>query len=102
MKHGERTGLAPGDGRARLEMAVEYLRREWRDGCRAGMTFDTAYGSVGRLREFAATEQIARDLGDVIAGMDAYRLLPPELRPARLTEIATAIKRLIPQVAVLE
>ncbi len=66
------------------------------------MTFDTAYGSVGRLREFAATEQIARDLGDVIAGMDAYRSLPPELRPARLTEIATAIKRLIPQVAVLE
>ena len=98
----ERTVLAPGDGRARLEMAVVLLRREWRDGCRAGMAFDTAAGSVRRLHEVAASEQIARDLAAVIADLDAYRSLPPDHRPTKLTEIATAIKRLIPQVAVLE
>jgi ATP-dependent DNA helicase RecG len=97
-----RTALAPGDGRARLETVVEMLRREWRGGCRAGNAFNAADASVRRLREVAASEQIARDLGDVIANLDQYRVLPEDRRPEKLTEIATAIKRLIPQVAALD
>src|SRR5688572_15012123 len=98
----EMTTLAPGDARSRLEMAVELLRREWRDGCPAGMAYRTALGSVRRLRPVAASEQIAGDLSRVIEDLDAYTTLPPERRPAALTEIATAIKRLIPEVARLE
>src|SRR5829696_5197997 len=100
--HTEITTLSPGDARSRLEMAVELLRREWRDGCPAGMAYQTALGSVRRLRPVAATEQIADDLRRVIDDLDAYMTLPPERRPAALTEIAAAIKRLIPEVASLE
>ena len=64
--HAEMTSLAPGDARSRLEMAVELLRREWRDGCPAGMAYQTALGSVRRLRPVAASEQIADDLSRVI------------------------------------
>src|SRR5215204_7740794 len=100
--HAEMSTLAPGDARSRLEMAVELLRREWRDGCPAGMAYQTALGSVRRLRPVAATEQIADDLRRVIDDLDGYMALPPERRPAALTEIAAAIKRLIPEVARFE
>ena len=100
--HAEMTSLAPGDARSRLEMAVELLRREWRDGCLAGMAYQTALGSVRRLRPVAASEQIADDLSRVIDGLEAYNTFPLERRPAALTEIATTIKRLIPEVARLE
>ena len=94
--------LSAGDGRARLETAVELLRREWRGGCHAGMAFETAAGSVGRLRELAASEQMVSDFAAVMADIAAYRSLPQDARPARLAEIAAAIKRLIPQVAALQ
>src|SRR5215211_1777715 len=100
--HAEMTTLLPGDARSRLEMAVVLLRREWRDGCPAGMAYQTALGSVRRLRPAAASEQIAHDLSRVIDDLNAYTALPPERRPAALTEIAAAIKRLIPEVARLE
>src|SRR5215217_9013290 len=100
--HAEMTTLAPGDARSRLETAVELLRREWRDGCPAGMAYQTALGSVRRLRPAAASEQIANDLSRVINDLDVYSTLPRERRPAALMEIATAIKRLIPEVAKLE
>src|SRR5215210_3335331 len=100
--HAEMTTLPPGDARSRLEMAIELLRREWRDGCSAGMAYQTALGSVRRLRPTAASEQIADDLSRVIDHLDAYTTLPRERRPAALTEIAAAIKRLIPEVARLE
>jgi ATP-dependent DNA helicase RecG len=100
--YAEMTTLSTGDARSRLEMAVELLRREWRDGCPAGMAYQTALGSVRRLRPVAATEQIADDLRRVIDDLDGYMALPPERRPAALTEIAAAIKRLIPEVARLE
>jgi hypothetical protein len=93
------TTLAPGDARSRLEMAVELLRREWRDGCPAGMAYQTALGSVRRLRPVAASEQIADDLSRVINELEAYATLPPDRRPAALTTIADAITRLIPLVA---
>jgi ATP-dependent DNA helicase RecG len=96
------TTLAPGDARSRLEMAVELLRREWRNGCPAGMAYQTALGSVRRLPSVAASEQVADDLSRVINDLDVYATLPRERRPAALTEIATAIKRLIPEVAKLE
>jgi hypothetical protein len=54
--HAEMTTLSPGEARSRLEMAVELLRREWRDGCSAGMAYQTALGSVRRLRPAAASE----------------------------------------------
>src|SRR5688572_18805924 len=98
----DNAALAPGDARSRLEMAVELLRREWRDGCPAGMAYQTALGSVRRLRPVAASEQIADDLRRVIDDLDAYTTLPRDRRPAALMEIATAIKRLIPEVARLE
>ena len=66
------------------------------------MAYQTALGSVRRLRPVAASEQIADDLSRVIDELDAYTTLPLERRPAALTEIATAIKRLIPEVARLE
>ena len=100
--HAEMTTLAPGDARSRLETAVDLLRREWRDGCPAGMAYQTALGSVRRLRPVAASEQIADDLSRVIDDLDAYTTLSPEHRPAALTKIATAIKRLIPEVARLD
>ena len=99
--HVDVTAFAPGDARARLEIAVDLLRREWRDGCPAGMAYQTALGSVRRLRGVAASEQVAGDLAVVIANLEAYGTLPPEHRPAALTEIATVIKRLVPQFAVL-
>src|SRR5688572_10655302 len=98
----EMTTLAPGAARSRLEMAVELLRREWRDGCPAGMAYQTALGSVRRLRPVAASEQIADDLSRVINDLDAYAAIPRERRPAALMEIAAAIKRLIPEVARLD
>src|SRR5687768_1895560 len=100
--HAEMTTFAPGDARSRLEMAVDLLRREWRDGCPAGMAYQTALGSVRRLRPVASSEQIADDLSRVIDDLDAYTALSPEHRPAALTKIATAIKRLIPEVARLD
>ena len=96
------TARAPGDARSRLEMAIQLLRREWSDGCPAGMAYQSAAGSVRRLRPIAASEQIADDLSRLIEDLDAYTTLPRERRPAALTEIATAIKRLIPEVARLE
>jgi NACalpha-BTF3-like transcription factor len=64
--------LPAGDGRARLETAVELLRREWRDGCRAGIAYRTTLGSVRRLRQIAASEQIAGDLARLIADLEAF------------------------------
>jgi restriction system protein len=98
----EMTTLTPRDARSRLETALEFLRREWRDGCRAGMPYQAALGSVRRLPAAAASEQIAADLSRVIDDLAAYTALPPERRPSALTEIAAAIKRLIPEVARLE
>jgi hypothetical protein len=94
--------LAPGDACSWLEMAVELLRREWRNGCPAGMAYQTALGSVRRLPSVAASEQVADDLSRVINDLDVYATLPRERRPAALTEISAAIKRLIPEVARLE
>jgi ATP-dependent DNA helicase RecG len=91
-----------GDARARLETAIELLRREWRDGCRAGISYRTVVGSVRRLGPLAASEQTAADLAKVIADLEAYEALPREARPAALTAIATAIKRLVPQMAMLD
>jgi ATP-dependent DNA helicase RecG len=101
VNHAEPPALAPGDGRARLETAVELLRREWRDGCRAGMAFETAAGSVRRLQAIAASEQMATDFAAVVADLEAYPSMPQDRRPAKLTEIAAGIKRLIPQVAAM-
>ena len=77
------TTLAPGDARSRLEMAVELLRREWRDGCPAGMAYQTALGSVRRLRPVAASEQIADDLSRIIEDLDAYTTLSPRAPSGR-------------------
>ncbi|MBA3450658.1 MAG: ATP-dependent DNA helicase RecG, partial [Chloroflexia bacterium] len=66
------------------------------------MSYRTALGSVRRLQEIAATEQTAGDLVTLLAELDGYQALPAEQRPAVLTQIAGAIKRLIPQIAVLE
>ena len=82
-------------------MAVDLLRREWRAGCPAGMAYQTALGSVRRLRGVAASEQVAGELAALIAELEEYGALQPQLRPAALTEIATVIKRLMPQFAVL-
>ncbi|MBW3633390.1 MAG: ATP-dependent DNA helicase RecG [Chloroflexi bacterium] len=82
-------------------MAIDLLRREWRDGFPAGMAYQTALGSVRRLRGIAASEQVASDLAAVIAELEAYGTLSPQHRPAALTEIANVIKRLVPQFAVL-
>ncbi|MDQ3227092.1 MAG: ATP-dependent DNA helicase RecG [Chloroflexota bacterium] len=94
--------LTAGEARARLELAVEFLRREWRDGWPAGMAYQTAVGSVRRLQAIAASEQIAADLATILADLDAYQTLPPERRPAALTRIAAGIKIVIPQVEFLQ
>jgi ATP-dependent DNA helicase RecG len=94
--------LAPGDARARLENAVDLLRREWRGGFRAGNAYRTVLGSVRRLGQIAASEQTASDLSAVIADLEAYSALPAEARPAALTTIAASIKRLIPHMAALD
>ena len=94
--------LPPGEARARLESAIELLRREWRDGCRAGMAYQTALGSVRRLQAIAASEQIAGDLASVLTELDAYQTLPADRRPAALTAVAASVKRLIPRIAVLD
>jgi ATP-dependent DNA helicase RecG len=77
------------------------LRREWRDGCRAGMVYQTALGSVRRLLAAATSEQLAADLSSVIADLEAYRDLPPDRRRSALTGIAAALKRLAPQMVAL-
>jgi ATP-dependent DNA helicase RecG len=51
---------APDDARSRLEMVVELLRREWRDGCPAGMAYQTALGIVHQLRQNAAIDPTER------------------------------------------
>ncbi len=94
--------LPSGEVRARLELAVELLRREWRDGCPAGMSYRTALGSVRRLQGLAASEQVAKDLANVLTDLDGYQTLPADQRPAVLTGIAAAIKRLVPQMAMLD
>jgi hypothetical protein len=81
-------------------MALDLLRREWQDGCRAGMTYQTALGSVRRLLEAVASEQLARDLTGVIVDLEAYGTLPREHRTAALTKIATEVRRLIDQLSV--
>jgi HJR/Mrr/RecB family endonuclease len=50
------TMLSPGEAQSRLEMTVELLHREWREGCPAGMAYQTALGSVRRLRLNAALD----------------------------------------------
>ena len=87
----------PDEARARVETAVENLRREWKDGCRGGNSYQAALGSVRRLREFAVSEQIATDLAAVIADLERYRALPPERRQDALKRIADALKRLAPR-----
>jgi ATP-dependent DNA helicase RecG len=94
--------VAVSDARARLETAVDLLRREWRDGCRAGMPYRTALGSVRRLREVAVSEQLAADLASLVADLEAYAALGREERPAALTAIAASVKRLIPLAAGLD
>ena len=44
------TTLSAREGRERVDGALEHLRSEWRDGCRAGMAYQIALGSVRRLR----------------------------------------------------
>lgn len=89
--------LSPGDVRGRLEMAVDLLRREWRDGLPAGMSYRTALSSVRRLSGIAASEHVAHELATVIAELEAYDRLPVERRRAALATIAAGLKRLIPR-----
>jgi ATP-dependent DNA helicase RecG len=93
---------SPGEARERLTGAVDLLRREWRGGCKAGMAYHTALGSVRRLQRFAASEQVASDLSKVIADLDAYKTLSIDGRRVALPAIASALKRLMPQMAVIE
>ncbi len=93
---------SPGEARERLNGAVDLLRREWRAGCQAGMAYETAFKSVRRLQRFAASEQVASDLSKVIAELDAYKTLSVDGRRAALPAIATALKRLMPQMAVID
>jgi ATP-dependent DNA helicase RecG len=85
------------DARARVDTAVEFLRREWRDGCRAGNMYQGALGSVRRLRELAVSSQTAADLAAVTADLEAYAALPVERRRDALQHIAASLKRLAPQ-----
>jgi ATP-dependent DNA helicase RecG len=95
-------GAAPGEARARLENSVDLLRREWRDGCRAGMAYDMVLGNLRRLRQLVNNEQVAADLGRVIADLETYAALTPERRRSSLPGIAEAMKRLIPRLAALD
>ncbi len=98
----ERGALVPGDARARLDNSLDLLRREWRDGCPAGNAYAMALGNVRRLRHLATSEQMASDLGAVIAELERYPSLDLEPRRAALTTTAAAVKRLIPQMAALD
>ena len=91
------TAAVPGDARARVDTAVEYLRREWRDGCQAGNTYQTALGSVRRLRDLAVSAQLAAELTAVTDDLEAYAVLPVVRRRAALQQIAAALKRLAPR-----
>ncbi|MCC6315901.1 MAG: ATP-dependent DNA helicase RecG [Thermomicrobiales bacterium] len=91
-----RTGAnapAPGDP---VERALEWLRREWRGGCAAGMAFSTARAQTTRLRSLAATHQAGAALDEVEARLDAYRRLDPAARRDELPQIANLLKALQP------
>ena len=96
------TTLAPGDARSRLEMAVELLAPGMARRLSRGHGVSDRPGQCAPVAPAAASEQIADDLSRVIDDLDAYTTLPRERRPAALMEIATAIKRLIPEVARLD
>ncbi|MFN8594264.1 MAG: ATP-dependent DNA helicase RecG [Thermomicrobiales bacterium] len=91
--------VASDDARARLDTAVENLRREWRAGCRAGNSYQAALGSVRRLRGNATSEQLAADLAAVVAALEHYPSLSPDQRQEALKHIAAALKRLTPRFA---
>lgn len=92
--------MPPDEAYARLETAVEYLRREWREGCRAGNSYQTALGSVRRLRQVAANAQFSAELATLIENLESYRRLPVGHRRAALAAISDAIKRLVPLVSI--
>jgi len=92
----------PGDARARLEISLDLLRREWRDGCPAGNTYGLALGHLRRLRQLATNEDLASELGSLVTELERYPSLGLEPRRAILTAAATSVKRLIPQLASLD
>jgi ATP-dependent DNA helicase RecG len=87
------------DARGRLNAAVELLRREWRDGFRAGMPYRAALGSVRRLRGTAANERVEAELASVIAALEAYEGFSVPRRREALKSIADRLKRLTSQFA---
>jgi ATP-dependent DNA helicase RecG len=87
------------DARDRVNAAVEFLRREWRDGFRAGTPYRAALGSVRRLRGTGLNERIDADLATIIADLEAYGALPADQRRAALKAIADRLKRLTPRLA---
>ncbi|MDP9366412.1 MAG: OB-fold nucleic acid binding domain-containing protein, partial [Chloroflexota bacterium] len=80
----------------RLEGALEALRREWRDGCRAGMALRLAAANVRRLHDRAESRQAIEAVEAVERGLAAYRSLPPDRRKDELTRLAGALNALRP------
>ena len=87
---------------ARLEMGIELLRWEWRDGCPAGMAYMTALGSMRRNLVAASAAGMATELATVISLLERYPLLPLDQRRAALTEIVAKLKRLTPELTPLD
>jgi ATP-dependent DNA helicase RecG len=84
------------DARERIETAVEMLRREWRDGCKAGNGYQTAIQSVRRLGS-ALPPAEATELGSIVADLERYSELTIDERRATLARIADRLKRLAPR-----
>jgi ATP-dependent DNA helicase RecG len=92
----ERGTLIVSDARERIETAVELLRREWRDGCNAGTTYQVALQSVRRLGG-ALPPAEAAELHGIVMDLEHYGGLTVEQRRAALAGIADRLKRLAPR-----
>jgi ATP-dependent DNA helicase RecG len=79
-----------------IEPILVWLRREWRDGCRAGNGFRAALGMVGRLRGLAASTQSAAAIDAVRDRMSIYPDLPETARREALAVIAAELTALGP------
>ncbi|MFN8665434.1 MAG: ATP-dependent DNA helicase RecG [Thermomicrobiales bacterium] len=84
------------DARERIEAAVELLRREWRDGCNAGTTYQVAMQSVRRLGSTLPPAEAA-ELHAIVTDLERYDGLTVEQRRATLAGIADRLKRLAPR-----